>query len=187
MFSGGTAPWGITRDPNTGILYVTGSNNNNLYAIATNGMITTVGTGLNNPRGVGLDPTTNRIGIANSGTDNIFAWTIGGAAAPASIGALNPAPTAPRGVTFDSSGNMYVADTGNDRILFFPAGQTTGRVIGPTGGLGNGNNQLDNPSAVKLDSQGNLYNEAFNDNSFNSVPNIINLWNAAIAIRVLSS
>ena len=37
----------------------------------------------------------------------------------------------PLGVALDSSGNLYVADYGNNRVLFYPAGSTTAtRVYG---------------------------------------------------------
>ncbi|CAF3210273.1 unnamed protein product, partial [Rotaria sp. Silwood2] len=157
----GAQPWGITRDSSTNTLYVTGSGNNNLYQITQNGVLTNVGLNpLTNPNGVALDSTKNRLVIANQGAGNLISWTIGaavGTAAP--ITGLNPAPGASSGVTFDSSGNMYVADTINNRILFFPAGQTTGRII--AGGVNPvapaTASTLNGPFSVKLDSQGNLY------------------------------
>ena len=37
----------------------------------------------------------------------------------------------PAGAAVDSSGNLYVGDTGNNRVLFYPAGTTTAtRVYG---------------------------------------------------------
>ncbi len=72
----------------------------------------------------------------------------------------------PTGSVLDSNGNLYVGDTGNNRVLFYPRGSTTPtRVYGQGGSFTtNGNNQggisansLNNPYAVALDSSGNLY------------------------------
>ena len=67
---------------------------------------------------------------------------------------------ASRGVTVDASGNVYVADTGNERIRKFQVG---GNISSPAGG-GSGNDGSTATSAilgagrgVALDSAGNLY------------------------------
>jgi sugar lactone lactonase YvrE len=68
-----------------------------------------------------------------------------------------------RGVALDSSGNLYVADTANNRVLFYPAGSTTAtRVYGQNGsfttnGAGISANNLNFPWGIALDSSGNLY------------------------------
>ncbi|CAF0861831.1 unnamed protein product [Rotaria sp. Silwood1] len=148
-------PLGITRDPNPGILYVT-SSNNCIYQIAQNSGVTSpIVTGLTNPSGAALNSTSTHLVIGHQGEGAIVSWALeAGAVTP--ITNLNSAPGAARDVTIDSSGNMCVADTPNNRILFFPAGQTTGRVIAGTGAPGNGDNELSSPSAVRLDSQDNL-------------------------------
>ena len=69
-------------------------------------------------------------------------------------------------LAFDGSGNLYVADGGNNRVLFYPAGSTTAtRVYGQNGSftsnaVNNGGvsaNRLSTPQGVVLDSSGNLY------------------------------
>lgn len=66
----------------------------------------------------------------------------------------------------DSSGNLYVADAGNHRVLYFPSGSTTAvRVFGQFGNLNsysanNGGvsaNSLNFPVCVAVDSTGVLY------------------------------
>ena len=65
----------------------------------------------------------------------------------------------PRSVTVDSSGNVYVADTANHRIVRWLVGATSGTVVvGNRGaGSGSGSDQLDTPTDLQFDQNGNLY------------------------------
>ena len=60
----------------------------------------------------------------------------------------------PREVTVDSLGRIYVADTGNKRIVIFDA---FGNPIGQFGGFGLTLGTLDEPVGLALDPQGLLY------------------------------
>ncbi len=79
----------------------------------------------------------------------------------------------PYDLTLDSSGNLYVADSYNNRVLFYPAGTTTAtRVYGQLGSFttntmnkgGISANSLYLPQGVILDSNGNLYIGDFGNN-----------------------
>ncbi|CAF3298334.1 unnamed protein product [Rotaria socialis] len=64
----------------------------------------------------------------------------------------------PYDVEVDFMGNIYVTDTGNDRIQFFQAGSMNGTTIaGVTGVSGSDAYHVFYPVALKLDSQLNLY------------------------------
>jgi sugar lactone lactonase YvrE len=72
----------------------------------------------------------------------------------------------PTGIRLDSSGNLYVGDDYNNRVLYFPAGSTTAtRVYGQNGSFttntaNNGGvsaNSLSSMNDLTLDSSGNLY------------------------------
>jgi len=76
---------------------------------------------------------------------------------------------APASVSIDSSGNIYVADWGNGRILEFPPGSTgatNGIIVAGGNGTGSALNQLDNPITVFVDGTGNIY---VNDNWNNRI------------------
>jgi sugar lactone lactonase YvrE len=54
-------------------------------------------------------------------------------------------------------GTVYVADTGNDRIMRWVKGSSQGSVIAGGNGFGGQSNQLGNPVGLSFDRQGNLY------------------------------
>lgn len=60
----------------------------------------------------------------------------------------------PMGIAIDSQGNVYVADTGNNRIQKF---DPEGRVLAVWGKPGSGDGALRAPTAIALDHRGNLY------------------------------
>jgi len=70
---------------------------------------------------------------------------------------------APAGMTFDPAGNLYIADSGNNRVrMISPSGTIT--TVAGTGAPGFSGDfgpataaQLNQPSSVALDSSGNLY------------------------------
>jgi sugar lactone lactonase YvrE len=81
--------------------------------------------------------------------------------------------SAPDSVALDSSGDLYVVDFNNNRVLFYPAGSTTAtRVYGQAGSFttntpnkgGLSADSLDAPVGVALDSSGNLYVADTNNN-----------------------
>ena len=168
-------PTGIVRDPSSGTLYIADEANHRVMQYlsgASSGTVVCGGFGqgtnssqLSFPAGLYFDSSSNSLVIANAGANNIVRWILGGpswtlvaGSASGTSGTTSTLLNNPRDVTFDSMGNMYVADTYNSRIQFFLAGQSNGTTIaGISGVSGTGSNSLDWPYSIALDSQLNLY------------------------------
>ncbi len=144
--------------------------------------------GLNGPGGMAVDPTTGNLYVADFGDNRVVRFKSpfdnpGQVAADAvygqpgfttfSAGAVSASSMKqPRAVALDSQGNLWVADSGNNRVLHFaaaslnnPAPVAADLVIGqkdflssaPDQGTGVSASGFDLPYGVAVDAQGNLY------------------------------
>ncbi|CAF1467825.1 unnamed protein product [Adineta steineri] len=168
-------PYALTRDPNTGTLYISDTFNNRVMCYlsgALSGSIVAggLGSGINNtqlssPFGIYFDSLSNSLIIANGNANNIVRWTLGASSwtllagnANGMSGNTSTELNLPMDVTLDPMGNMYVVERLNHRIQFFPMGETVGTTIaGLTGISGSNSILLNQPMSVTLDSQLNLY------------------------------
>ena len=173
----------------SGTIYISDNGNNCIRKVDTNGIITKVaGNGTNgftgdggvatnarisSPLGIFLDTAgnlffadsqNNRIrkvattGIITTVAGNGFSPGFGGDGSSATSATLN----FPSGVVVDSSGNMFIADTGNSRIRKVNTGGTISTVVGTgtAGYSGDGgaatSAKINNPDGVAFDKFGNL-------------------------------
>lgn len=129
------------------------------------------------PMAVAVDATRN-LYVADGNNNRVLFYPVGSTTATRVYGQGGSFSTAvstpvtstslffPSGLVLDAAGNLYVADSRNNRILFFPAGTTTAtRVYGQVSLTSNDGtnpggvsaNTLVLPRAVTLDAAGNLY------------------------------
>jgi uncharacterized protein (TIGR03437 family) len=131
------------------------------------------GVALNTPMGVAMDSTGNVL-IADTYNHRVLLVTPAHAirsVAGTGTGGVSPEGTpplvaqlrGPRAVCADRTGNLYIVDTSNHRVLRLSSGGTLQTAAG-NGSKGSGGNggaarfaQLNTPSACALDSAGNLF------------------------------
>ena len=141
---------------------------------------------LSSPAGVVVD-TSGNLYVADSSNNRVLYYSAGSTTATRVYGQSGSFTTKtvnnggggspgaatlsrPIGVALDGSGNLYVADNGNNRVLYYAAGSTTAtQVWGQSGsftsgtvngGMGSGSptaNTLNNPDSIAVDGNGDLY------------------------------
>ena len=174
------SPAGVAVDA-SGNLYVADLYNNAIRKVDTSGNVTTLaggtfgptdGTGaaaqFRTPAGVAVDASGN-VYVADTYNNKIRQITQAGVVSTyAGTGvdsfgdgaALSAAFSYPRGLTLDASGNVYVADSGNNRIR-----KISGGVVSTLAGSGSPGSSdgtgvaalFSDPRGVTIDASGNLY------------------------------
>ena len=151
-------------DPATGDLYVADIFNNRVLRFAFGDL----SSGAAGPAASGLWGQTNYTSFlynqgSTSPTDSTLGF--GGTAVSSLITGCTDATSggAYGGVGFDGQHNLWVADTGNNRVLRFPASgaglpqNTADLVLGQSGFNATSTDNMASPIAVRVDANGNVY------------------------------
>jgi sugar lactone lactonase YvrE len=135
---------------------------------------------LNSPSAVFSDSTNSGLYIVDKGNNRVLYYSNSATTASlvygqngnyssnsANNGGISPdSLNAPSGVAVDRNKGVYIADTGNNRVLYYPSGSTTAtRVFGQNGNYttnaaNNGGisaSSLNAPQSVSVDYAGNIY------------------------------
>lgn len=184
-------PWGIAFD-SVGHLFISDFGHSTIKVLpktsvtifgtaCTANVVSTLFTGapFNGPANLTLDAAGN-LYCANSGGANIVvvARSTGSifgtsctANTPIAIAAVNSLST-PRGISFDSVGNLFYSDGGTNDLYVLPASNTTifgqGVFVNTQRALYSGG--LNFPRGMRVDSLGNVYIAGFNGNLAAAVP-----------------
>lgn len=158
--SGMKTPASVALDA-SGDLFIADSGSNKVWEIAKGSTTPqAVGSGLAGPTGVAADGIGN-VYIADTGNNRIvLVPVVNGALSSSAQTVLVPEGTIvagsplnnPAGVSVDAQGNLYIADTGNSRVVFLPPSNDWSAEGALT--LGSG---FERPLAVTVTSSGLIY------------------------------
>jgi uncharacterized protein (TIGR03437 family) len=178
-------PYGVAVD-SAGNLYIADWGNNRIRKVSGGVISTVAGNGtrgfsgdngpptnaqLANPQGIAVD-SAGSLYIADFGNSRIrkvsngIITTVAGSGTPGFSGDSGPATAAqlanPYGVAIDPAGNLYIGDSGNNRVREVSGGSISTIAGNGTFGFSGDNGpavsaQLANPYGVAIDPAGNLY------------------------------
>jgi tripartite motif-containing protein 71 len=164
-------------DPTETYMYITDCDNNRIMRYLTNsttgdnGVIVAggnaggnVNTQLNYPWGIHYLPAiSNYLYITNNYGHSVMKWLPGDssgiflAGTPGVAGSSGALLNNPTGIKIDTYLNMFVVDTGNNRVLMFCNNSQIGIKIAGTGQGGSSATELNGPRGIAFDSSMNMY------------------------------
>ena len=211
-----SAPTGIALNPNDGTLYVADSGNNRVLRFprpvsqpgritadavigqpnfTSGGQSTVSASSLNAPGGIALGPS-GQLFVADNGNNRVVEFSPGastGASAvrvygqPSMSSSLKPGQpsvqtlSGPQGIYVDRASNLYVVDSGSNRVLIF-SNTPTAPVVGAAAtfviGQGNfnggaGGTALKSPVGIAVNSGGQIYISDTGNNRVLIFPSLI--------------
>lgn len=150
-------PFGVVIRPDDRVAFVADTMNHRVkaYDVATRTFLASFGIKgsgdgrFNEPGAIAVDPRTGRVLVADTKNHRIVELTysrVGGFAVSRTLagGLANPA-----GVAADDDGNVYVADTGNNRVVVFGPSGAVRVDFGASG-------RFDAPEGISLDAAGRI-------------------------------
>jgi sugar lactone lactonase YvrE len=163
--------YGMFVEPNTLTIWIADSSNNRIvkWPSPSTGIVVcgTYGSGpaqFNNPNGLFVDTTaSNTLYVADTGNHRIQKW-LPGATSGITVAGQSGVPgnglnqlNSPTTLIVDTSGNMFISDNRNNRIMRWSAGSNYGLPIAGSTTSGASAYQLWNPLGIHFDSSGSLY------------------------------
>ena len=153
-----TNPRGVWSD-SLGNIFVADTDNNRIEAFDNNGGFLTKFATQTPPDDVAVDETGNVFVVYSSGRVDKFITAGGGHYALerswGGVGSLPGQFNQPLGIAVDAAGNVYVADTGNNRIQKFNGSGSLLALFGT--GPGSSNSEFNSPVSIDVGSRGDVY------------------------------
>jgi sugar lactone lactonase YvrE len=164
-------PYGMFVEPNTSTIWIADTHNNRIVkwsspstSVIVCGSYGSNSNQFNYPNGLFVDTTSsNTLYVADTGNQRIQKWLSGATSGTTVAGQSGVAGTgfnqlnSPQTLIVDTSGNMFISDVGNNRIMRWPAGSNYGLPIAGSTTSGSMPYELWTPQGIDFDSSGSLY------------------------------
>lgn len=147
-------PVGIATDEARGRVFVSDWGNNRVLVLARDGRLLREIRGLKNPAGVAVDGKRGRLFVAEQKANRVVIFDLDTLTPQGNLKVRKKPLSEPRGVWVAEDGTVYVADTGQSRIVAFGE---NGEEIFSFGREGMGDDEFYHPRGVALDPSGNLW------------------------------
>lgn len=168
------SPTDITKD-SLGNIYIVDSGNNIVRKINNSGIISTfvgLSAGLSSPNSVSTDNNGN-VYISDTGNHRVLKVSSDGATINTFAGNGSPCPVStttcgdgspltdaqfnsPKGLFIDKGGNIYIADSGNNKIRKIDTSNNISTIVG-TGSPNYSITEINNPTDVFVDEDSNIF------------------------------
>jgi sugar lactone lactonase YvrE len=163
-------PYGIFVEPTTSNIWIADTGNSRIvkWVSPSTGVLVCGSAGsnanqFNGPEGLFVDTTaSNTLYVADTSNHRIQMWLPGASTGTTVAGQTGVSGSGlnqlnyPETLILDQNRNMYIVDYGNNRIMLWVVGSTSGILVAGTTSYGVLPNQLNYPWSVRVDSTGAL-------------------------------
>ena len=165
-----SSPDGLFLDPATSIIWIADTYNHRIVRWSSPSSSTVVcgsyGTNANQfnyPRGVFVDiSNSNTVYVADTANHRVQKWLSGASSGTTVAGQTSVSGNGfnqlyfPQTVIVDTNGNLFISDSGNNRIMRWAAGSNYGLPVAGGAGFGSRPNLLNGPQGLRFDPTGAL-------------------------------
>ncbi|MCS7242377.1 MAG: NHL repeat-containing protein [Candidatus Caldatribacterium sp.] len=147
-------PVGIALDEVQGRVFVSDWGGNRILVFGKDGQLLRKIPGLKNPAGIAVDHKRKRLLVAEQKANRVVIFDLDTLTLQGSLKVRKKPLSEPRGIWVAEDGTVYVADTGQSRIVVFGE---NGEEMFSFGREGMGDDEFYHPRGVALDPSGNLW------------------------------